>query len=264
MIPAWTSRFDYRLPRITVVFTRRRERVALVVAATAVGVVSHDIARTPLGSSSSAILLAMFAAAPLGLSKSATACGLNSLGTFAIATRPTRVRLFDWLIYALTSTASGAALGAGLSWAGQWTRTSLLVPVALVLVYLGLRELGFVRPTPPIASRWQVPARWVRRPRRAAFVWGFWLGPGVATQMPHPMFYGLLALAVVLPWPTGPVVLGLYGAARSLPALIVAHRGASAERWFRANAYRIRLAGHAVCGTLAIALGVSTAIVMIV
>jgi hypothetical protein len=74
--------------------------------------------------------------------------------------------------------------------------------------------------------------------------------------MPHPSFYGLLALAAVLPWPIGPLFLGLYGAARSVPALLVAHHGADAETWFRNSAFQIRLVGHAICGSLAVALGI--------
>jgi hypothetical protein len=71
------------------------------------------------------------------------------------------------------------------------------------------------------------------------------------------MFYGLLALATVFPLPTGPILIGMYGASRALPALLVARHGAVVEEWFRENAYRVRLVGHAVCGTFAIAAGVS-------
>jgi hypothetical protein len=75
--------------------------------------------------------------------------------------------------------------------------------------------------------------------------------------MPHPMFYGLLALAIVLPWPTGPILIGVYGASRAVPALLVARQGIGVEDWFRENAYRVRLVGHAICGALSIATGVS-------
>lgn len=254
MTRQWTA----RLPSVRVVFLRRRERIALTMAAVAVGEIGRLATPASVDPLLPAIVIAMVASGPLAVSKGATACGLNSLSTFATPMRPLSVRLVDWIVYFATSTAAGALLGAILGWSGQWLRHPAAgAIVAFALVYLGLRELGFIRPTPPIASSWQVPARWVQRPRRAAFVWGLWLGPGLATQMPHPMFYGLLALATVFPLPTGPILIGMYGASRALPALLVARHGAVVEEWFRENAYRVRLVGHAVCGTFAIAAGVS-------
>jgi len=204
-----------------------------------------------------ALAPAMVAAAPLGIVKAATACGLNSLGSFVAPGRARATRLTDWMIYAVTSILSGAGLGAVLGRLGNRIPVSLCPAVALFVIYLGLRELGIARATPPLASRWQVPARWLSNPRRAAAVWGFWLGPGIATQMPHPMFYGLLSLALILPLPAGPALLGFYGACRAVPALVATFKGAAFERQFRGRAYEIRLAGHAVCGALAVAIGVS-------
>ena len=243
--------------RITTVFLRRRERVLLVLLGSAVGVVLNATVGMNSATLSWVLAPAMVAAAPLGVVKAATACGLNSLGSFTAPGRERPARLTDWTIYAVTSTLSGAALGAALGLAGQFIPISLNQVVALFLIYLGLRELGIARATPPLASRWQVPARWLGNPRRAAVVWGLWLGPGIATQMPHPMFYGLLSLALILPLPAGPALLGFYGACRAFPALVAAIEGAAFERQFRSRAYEIRLAGHAVCGALAIAIGVS-------
>lgn len=243
--------------RITTLFLRRRERVLLVLLGSALGAVLNAAVGMNSVTLSWILAPAMVAAAPLGVVKAATACGLNSLGSFIAPGRGRSAHLADWTIYAVTSSLSGAALGAALGLAGQVIPISINLAVALFLIYLGLRELGIARATPPLASRWQVPARWLGNPRRAAVVWGFWLGPGIATQMPHPMFYGLLSLALILPLPAGPALLGFYGACRALPALIATIEGAAFERQFRNRAYEIRLAGHAVCGALAIAIGVA-------
>lgn len=259
MAQASSARLATRLTwRIDQVFVGRRDRVAVVAAAVLVGILLPTMAGSPPAALAAASGLAVLSAGPLGLSKTATACGLNALGSFGLETRLVRSRLVDWALYAATSTASGATLGAIMWWVGSWLHSPVLLPAAaILLVFLGVRELGFIRPTPPVASRWQVPARWVHEPRRAAFVWGFWLGPGIATQMPHPSFYGLLALAAVIPWPFAPVALGLYGAMRSAPAFFVATRGAHIERQIVANAYRIRLLGHLCTGAVAIAVGVA-------
>lgn len=245
---------QFRLLDPGAVFFRSRERVGLVVAAVALGVLVARFQGPTLAPIGGAFVLATILVAPLAFAKAATACGLNSLGSFVAQSRPRRTRLLDWAIYLGTSTASGAVLGALLGALSQLTRVPAPL-VGVVLAYLGLRELGILRPSPPLASRWQVPARWVTHPRRAAFVWGFWLGPGIATQMPHAVFYGVLLLAAMGGWPTSIWLLGAYGTLRAVPALVVVVLGAGAQEWMVGNAYRVRLLGHALVGTMAIAIG---------
>lgn len=127
---------------------------------------------------------------------------------------------------------------------------------AVVLLGLGLRELGFFARLRIPTFAWQVPSEWVRNRLTAPFVWGFFLGSGLATWMPNATFYGLLLLAVVLPFPSGVILMAFYGLTRAAPAVAAAITPRCSAEVALQNMWQLRLIGHALNGFIAVTLSV--------
>lgn len=243
------SVFDIR-SRLPNLVLSSRFRFPLAIAAVVLGALIAINVRPVVGTQATIALLALPLALPVALAKSATACGMNALATFARPDRSAGQRLSAAYAYALTATVTAAAIGLLASIAGGLVGAARFLPVvAIIALYFGLRELGFIRLGSPVrSSMWQVPARWTHRPLFGPVVWGFFLGSGLSTQMPFPSFYALLAVVTVLPWPLGAGLMAIYGATRSIPGI-----GASISRRWAGTPdvivmLRLRVAGHAASG----------------
>lgn len=225
-----------------------RWRIVLALSASVLGFALGTFANEGEGRLGIA-LLALPLALPVAVAKTATACGMNALGTFSVRRRALRSRLISALVYLFVGTAAAAGVGWILSSAGGALGFDRLLPLAApVCAYLGLREFGLLGRRPLVSSSWQVPARWVKRARVAPLVWGVFLGSGVATQMPYPSFYALLLLAAMLPTPIAAGLMAAYGLARTMPAV-------AAALWERCSAtpsvsrlFGLRLVGHFASG----------------
>lgn len=217
-----------------------------------------------MGSEFTIALLAIPLVLPVAIAKSATACGMNALATFSRPDRSVGQRLSAAYAYALTATLTAASVGLATSLFGTLLGIGRYLPgVALITLYFGLCELGFIRRRSPVpSSMWQVPARWIHRPLLGPMVWGFFLGSGISTQMPFPSFYALLAVVTTLSWPLGTALMAIYGVSRSIPAI-----GASVSRQWAGTPdvlvmLRLRVAGHAAGGLACLGLaGVLGAVV---
>lgn len=114
---------------------------------------------------------------------------MNALASFGRYSLPVSRRAFDAAVFMTVSAATAAFLGGLLALVGAIIGlANWLAPIAVICLYLGLRDLGFLGIPRVPSSMWQVPARWVVHPHRGAVVWGFFLGSGLATQMPYPSF----------------------------------------------------------------------------
>lgn len=127
---------------------------------------------------------------------------------------------------ALAGALAGLAVGfvGGLAPLGGPDR---LVVLALVSVCYGAMELGLVRLPLPQSGR-QVPAQWRYRypPVVTAALYGALLAPGVGTRVADAGYVVILAAAALLgDAATGTAILGTYGAARGLSAVILANAG---------------------------------------
>jgi hypothetical protein len=116
-----------------------------------------------------------------------------------------------------------AALGDGLD-------TAFVVVVPLVLAYMALTDLGLLRLTYLTTIR-QTPGSWPCSLGHypGIFAWGFDLGLGVSTRIPHQSLLVLPVAAVLVGnLPAAIAITGAYGAARSL-AVIAAISGAGED-----------------------------------
>ena len=246
------------------VFLSWRTRLLLTAIAAVVGAATAALAM-PFSAGASALLAwAALVTVPVAVAKSGTACGVNALRTFS-RPAPTGLRLFDAALYAATSTVVATALGVGLSIVGSTLGLQAYLPLGGVLLgYLGLREFGYFASHPMVSPRWQVPSRWVARPRTAPIVWGAFLGTGLFTFMPHPTYYGLLVVACCAGFPAAPALLGLYGLVRAAPAFMAAVEPNWSGDRFAERSPHLRLAGHALSGFGAIAAGGAALVVSVV
>jgi hypothetical protein len=248
------SAFDVS-PRIVEVLLGRSARVWLLVCAVGVGALLAIAARGFLDTSLIVTVLAVPLVIPVAIAKSATACGMNALASFSRYSRPPAERLTAAVAYAVTATATAAGVGFVVSTVGNALGLSRFFALgAPICLYLGMRELGAVGHGPPVSSLWQVPSRWVRDSRSSPFVWGFFLGSGISTQMPYPSYYALLTVVAMLEMPLGIALMAMYGAGRSLPALAAAVDGRFAGTPDVAVLLKFRLAGHASAGIACVAL----------
>lgn len=198
--------------------------------------------------------LSMSLSVSLGVAKTSTACGLNSLGVASGPNLSRWGRALAAIEFAATAAVIAAALGCVLSLFGTAVGGALLWPIAIPLFgYLGLRELGYYGKQRPISLHWQVPHEWVRDQRVAPFTWGILLGTGLTTWMPYSSYFGVLLLSLLLPLPYAATVMGAYGLSRALPVLATSFRPELLPTW-SAHAWTIRLLGHVLAGGLCIVL----------
>lgn len=248
------SVYDVHSP-IPTLIVGTRVRLPSAVLALATGAVLASLFADQLGTSVTIALAALPLVAPVAIAKSATACGMNALASFARYNMPLGIRAVDATAFVAVSAITAGLLGTLLSTIGGVLDLIRWLPIiAAICLYLGLRDLGFMGDPRVPSSRWQVPAEWVERPHRAAVVWGFFLGTGVATQMPYPSFYALLLVCAALPLPLAAGVMGIYGLTRALPAV-----GSSlSPQWSGTPditaVLRFRLLGHATSGLGCVAL----------
>ncbi len=228
-----------------------RRSILVLVAAVAAGVgIGIALTALPHGRPSLAMgLMAIPLLLPVAVAKTATACGMNALGTLANLGRPVVWRLGSAAVYVGASALTASLVGLALSSLGSVLGISdfawALVPGSL---YLGLWELGVIHRRPPFASRWQVPRRWVRNTPLSPAVWGVFLGSGLATQMPYPSFYALLALVAILPVELAVLLMAAYGVARALPGVGASLTSRLAGTSDLALMVRFRLMGHLSSG----------------
>nr|MBA3728461.1 hypothetical protein [Actinomycetota bacterium] len=134
------------------------------------------------------------------------------------------------IAHAAAATLAGALTGLAVGSVGgllplEWP--DRLLVLALVTVSYGAMELGLVRLPLPQSGR-QVPAQWRYRypPMVTAALYGALLGPGVGTRVADAGYVVILAGAALLgDAVTGTAILGTYGAARGLSAVILANAG---------------------------------------
>lgn len=224
---------------------RLRAAAAAILGGAAAGIVLLGATPRPFA----VLILALPLLVPVAVAKTATACGTNAVATLANVGRPTSWRLTAVIAYSATATLVAAALGLLVSEAGTLIGLPVAAPLLIPFcLYVGLWDLAVVRRRPPIASGWQVPQRWVHNRIAAPYVWGLFLGSGLATQMPYPSFYGLLATVAILPVPYGIALMALYGFIRSVPAVMSAAVGPFGGTRDLAILMRLRLIGHATSG----------------
>src|SRR5579871_2534787 len=124
--------------------------------------------------------------------------------------------------HAFAGAAFGALLGAlGLALPSS---PSLRWPLLAALAALaGLHDYGVVKlPLPQL--RRQVPSEWRRRfsPSVAWFLYGVGLGSGVATRVPHAVYWVAAAAVALVARPLdGALLFAAYGLARGVVALAV-------------------------------------------
>ena len=236
-------------------FSSFRTRAIAIVAVFTLGVLVYLVFAPVVGSIWLIAAEAALLSAPVAVAKTATACGINALGTFSRYDRPAGLRVGSSLVYALTAVISAALVGTVASWVGSsWLPSPAIVLAAPFFAVLGLREFGVFADVPVPTSRWQVPARWVQNERLAPIVWGVFLGSGFATWMPHATFYALLFLAAVLPWPSGTLLMALYGLTRAVPGVLAALSRRYSGEIVRAHSLDLRLLGHALTGVVSLSL----------
>jgi sulfite exporter TauE/SafE len=150
------------------------------------------------------------------------------------------LRFGAWSIMWLTAhilggIVTGGALGAvGSLLPGPFRIAALAVLSALCLIW-ALAELKVVKLPMPQWPR-QVQERWlVRLPwNLIALGYGFQLGSAVATRIKSTIIYAALFCALLVGSPlAGAFIMAIFGAARGLPALIVAPLVDSPERSIR-------------------------------
>ena len=141
---------------------------------------------------------------------------------------------------------SAAALGAGV----------------FCLLY-GLSSLGFLRLPLPPQRHSQVPHGWrlSMTPRQMGFWYGLGLGVGVATFVRVLSFYAVLLWCALTADPLrAAIVMGLFGAGRGLPILVIASRAESIDhslgvmKRLRAVTRYVRLADGVVMSMAALML----------
>jgi uncharacterized membrane protein len=243
------------------IFGSSRRAALLALSASLVGGISVFLVGPLTGTGWLVFLYAMLLTIPVAVAKTSTACGINALGTFSQRAIPLRLRLRDAALYLLTSTGTGALIGAALGHLGSLAAgSSLLLPTAGLIGLIGFRELGFLLCIPVPTRRWQVPAGWVADRRRAPFIWGVFLGSGLSTWMPHPSFFGLLVISALLPFPTGVILMASYGFNRALPGLMAAVSARCSDRVALSASWRLRLLGHTSSGATSIALATALGI----
>lgn len=249
MVGIWINTSD-------LILTRRTVRVAALLGSLVVGAGYMVVARELLDFPSAVFMLSIGLVAPLGVAKTATACGLNVVADLAPAGRPAITRLSGAAAYAVTATSAAAALGLAISLVGSWTGAAALLPFAgIVLLSLGLLELGVIGHGRALTLPWQVPAEWVRRRRFAPIVWGLLLGTGLTTYMPHPAYFGVLLMALMLPFPAGVALMAIYGVSRAVPTLLTAiQRSDGLLTRLHQDAWQLRVFGHAISGCASLAL----------
>ncbi|MBA3551265.1 MAG: hypothetical protein H0W27_00135 [Actinobacteria bacterium] len=134
------------------------------------------------------------------------------------------------IAHAVAATLAGALTGLAVGSVGGLlvlAGPDRLLLLALVTTCYGAMELGLVRLPLPRSGR-QVPAAWRYRypPVVTAALYGALLGPGVGTRVANAGYVVVLAGAALLgDAATGAAVLGTYGAARGLSAVILANAG---------------------------------------
>ncbi len=246
------------------VFVDRRSGWAALLAALLLGIAVFALSAPVVGPAETIALLAAGLTIPVAVAKTATACGLNAIGTFSDYSRSRRSRLLDAALYAVVSTVVGGVIGFVLSVSGDYLHASRALGMAgPILIYLGYREYrGSPGGRAVLTSQWQVPAPWVRG-RRAPVIWGVFLGSGLSTWMPHPSFHGLLLLAILLPFPLGAGLLALYGAVRSTPAIAAVVSRRCASDFFVMRSLELRLAGHALTGFMSWATGAAASALLL-
>jgi len=139
------------------------------------------------------------------------------------------LRFGGWSIMWLTGhilggMVTGGALGAVGSLLPVRVRIASLAVLSLLCLLWALAELKIVKTPMPQWPR-QVQERWlVRLPwNLIALGYGFQLGSAVATRIKSNIIYAALLCAVLVGSTlAGALIMALFGAARSLPALIVA------------------------------------------
>jgi len=126
----------------------------------------------------------------------------------------------------------GACAAGCMSGPGD-ARAGALIVGGIAATYAA-SDLGLVRLPRPVIM-YAVPVTWWRRwqPYGASLLYGAALGVGVTTRIPIGAFYALCALCVASGNPAyGALLLGTYGAARSLalvPASHMVYRAGEAE-----------------------------------
>jgi hypothetical protein len=236
-------------------FSSPRYLAVVITSSLALGLSSYLLLRNTLGPVALITMYGLLLTSPVAVAKTATACGINALGTFSRYDLPLLGRMRDALVYMTTAVATASVIGLMAALLGTLSNVQTwLFVLGPVFLLLGLRELGVLSAVPVPTVRWQVPARWVGNPRTAPLVWGVCLGSGLATWMPHATFYGLLLLAAFLPFPLGVALMASYGFIRAVPAVAAAaSRRCSGEIALAGN-WKLRLLGHALSGAASLAL----------
>lgn len=111
-----------------------------------------------LGRDSAVVALSFCLLAPLAVAKSATACGVNVIGTFAVLQQPRRGAIARAAVYVVSSTLAATLLGSLGSAMKATLGLSGWLPLAgPPILYLGLRELGYWpnHPYPPLVGRFR-------------------------------------------------------------------------------------------------------------
>ena len=224
-----------------------------MVASFGVGFGAFSLTRSTSAEFAAVGLLAASLSISLAMSKTTTACGRNVLASLWRRNQGLS-DLGGATIYLITATITAGLIGSALGLIGGSLGSARALGLAApVFAYLGLVELGIVRPGWIASLRWQVPSDWVRNPRTAPFVWGVCLGSGVATWMPYPSYFGLLLLVFVLPMPWGFGLMAAYGASRAAPAVIGLKWQSRFLEDLARDSWRLRLLGHMVAGCLCFA-----------
>ncbi|MCP9486398.1 MAG: hypothetical protein MSC30_11095 [Gaiellaceae bacterium MAG52_C11] len=144
--------------------------------------------------------------------------GITSLGE---GRTPIRTRLILWLVHSLGGLVGGTATAIVVVLASAPLRAFVpyegrLGLCAVLLGFLLLVDLRVIRMT---SRRRQVAATWTTRygNGRAYFLYGAFLGAGVATYVPYAITYGIFATALlILPLELALVAGGLFGLGRAL------------------------------------------------
>lgn len=242
-------------------FRARHVRIATVIGASLFGSAAYMQLSRFLNPIEVILALSLVLAAPVAVGKTSTACGVNALATFSQYALSPLIRIERAAAYAVTATLVSGAFGLVLSAAGDLGKLHVWLPaVAPVIFFLGLREFGYFQRIRIPSSNWQVPARWVRNANAAPLIWGIFLGSGLSTWMPNATFYGLMLLALVLPFPSGVLLMGLYGLSRSVPAVAAAVTARCSGQVALRHMWELRLLSHALNGFAAVA--VAAAIVL--
>jgi len=138
------------------------------------------------------------------------------------------------VVYVLSATVSAAAVGLVVGYAGLLSPEGELTSfvVMCMLGVLGMREAGWIRFRVPGLNA-VVPASAVSgAPWFNALIWGLVLGAGFLTHVRFSIFWGMHLLMFTMRSPAhAAVVGGIYGLARSFPAVVLLWRPILRKKW---------------------------------